>query len=108
MQILKCLRCGHEWASRKLSRPERCASCTVAYWWRPARIPKIKPVRDTLGRPHKYPVNLLNVGQVMTLPHDAGFNPASAKQAITMYARRHGRQFVVSGSVGGLRVQRVL
>ena len=31
IKIYKCLRCGHEWASRR-DKPLRCARCKTPYW----------------------------------------------------------------------------
>ena len=106
MIICNCLRCGHEWASRKVSRPGRCASCGAKYWWRVARIPKLYPPPLRPGRPTKYPVHLLNVGQQVTLEWPG--NIVSMKQSISAYARRHNKQFKLISTIGGLKVSRVL
>ena len=35
LNIHKCLRCGYEWASRKLGLPQTCAKCRSPYWNKP-------------------------------------------------------------------------
>ena len=32
-----CLRCGHRWLPRKVTRPVRCPACKSSYWSRPRR-----------------------------------------------------------------------
>ena len=105
MDIYNCLRCGHEWASRKIDRPERCAKCTAKYWWRARRT--IKPKTSLpYGRPTKYPVGRLNIGQTMVLEY--GRNVVSMKQSILAHAKRHGKQFRLITTAAGLKVVRVL
>jgi len=106
MQILNCVRCGYEWASRKITRPDRCAKCTSPSWWEPKRVPKIKPDKQKIGRPTKYMVNVLNVGQIMTIPW--GDNILSMKQSIAGYANRHGRSFELKSTTAGLKVKRLI
>ena len=107
MIICKCLRCGHEWASRKLSRPDRCAGCYAKYWWREKRAPRVYTTPGPVGRPHKYPVHLLNIGQTLTVDHTIS-NPLSARQAIAAYGRRSGRRFEVGFTPAGMSVKRIL
>ena len=37
INIIKCLRCDHEWASRNL-HPIRCAKCKTPYWNIPKKV----------------------------------------------------------------------
>jgi len=108
MEIYKCVRCGHEWASRKLSRPDRCAGCTRPNWWRAVRIARIRPdaVRP-VGKPCKYAVHLLNIGQQMTFPYE-GLNVVSAKNSMLRRAKRLGFVLEFKTSGAGLTVTRVL
>ena len=106
MIICKCLRCGWDWISRRLTRPDRCAHCAASYWWREKRHKKIKPDLGPVGRPHKYPVHLLNIGQHMTVDHTN--NTLSARQAIAAYGKRAGRRFTIAASPAGLKVTRTL
>ncbi len=32
MEILKCLRCRHEWIPRTFNKPKLCPSCKSKYW----------------------------------------------------------------------------
>ena len=107
MQICNCVRCGHEWATRKLSRPDRCAKCTRPNWWQAVRVARIKDdaVRS-VGRPPKYAVHLLNIGQKMTFPEPV--NHLAAKQSITARGKKLGFVFEFRPTVGGLVVRRVL
>jgi hypothetical protein len=106
MQINNCVRCGHTWFQRKLTRPDRCAKCVAKYWWRPKRVPRIPGIKQRIGRPNKYPVHVLNVGQTMTIPDIT--NVLSFKQSIAGYEKRHGARFELVATPGGYRVRRVL
>lgn len=33
--LLKCLRCGHEWQTRKTTKPKVCSRCKSAVWNKP-------------------------------------------------------------------------
>lgn len=107
MIICKCVRCGHEWATRKATRPTRCGRCSAKYWYRPARVPRIKPVPHSVGRPAKYPVHVLNVGEIMILPI-INDNVPSMRQSISAYGRRKGKRYETLIVVAGLRVKRTL
>ena len=106
MQILNCVRCGYEWASRRVVTPKRCARCQARAYNRPARVRKIRPPVGPAGRPRRYPVNVLNVGQQMRL--EMPENVVSCKQSIWAYGVRSGRRFEVRATGGGLIVRRVL
>jgi len=40
IKILKCKRCGHEWASKRENRPIICPKCKSPYWDRKRREKK--------------------------------------------------------------------
>ena len=107
MKIHRCERCGHEWASRKLTRPDRCAKCVAKYWWRKARVPKPQVPKKKIGKPNKYPIHLLNIGESMTLERD-GLNVLSMKQSVGAFARRHGRRFEMRQNVAGYKIKRLI
>lgn len=106
LTICKCLRCGHDWASRRYARPPRCAGCGAKYWWRKARKKKGTALSAGLGRPRKYRVDVLKVGQKMTLPRDMG-GLQSMRCAINAYAQKTKRAFKCVECVEGLRVFRI-
>ena len=67
----------------------------------------MRAVGGKLGRPNKYPINLLNINEAMTLPYE-DINILSCKQAIARYADRHNKQFDIVSGVAGLTVTRKL
>jgi hypothetical protein len=108
MLIHKCVRCYHEWGSRMLSRPDRCAGCHAKYWWRPKRVAKLKLPPNPVGRPRRYQVDVLNVGQAMTVPAEDIVNVLSFKQCVEAHARKTGKKFVVTRTLTGYRINRTL
>ena len=39
--MLTCLRCGHTWLRRSLTKlPDRCAKCNSPYWDKPRKEPE--------------------------------------------------------------------
>ena len=96
MDLLNCKRCGHDWYQRKPGKPRNCAKCKVLYWDRPARIPKSHNNPGPVGRPMKYPIDLLEVGQSIILPWeplpDGSYNQ-SKMNAIRNYSRKTGKKF---------------
>jgi hypothetical protein len=67
----------------------------------------MKGTPRAIGRPIKYAVHLLNIGQSMTLPYE-GLNVISAKNAIMRLGKRRGMIFKFGASAGGLLVTRAL
>jgi len=61
-----------------------------------------------VGRPRKYRIDLLNIGQSMTLAYDDVPNVLSCKQSISAYEIRYGRRFTITASAVGMKVQRTL
>ena len=108
-KVLTCVRCGYIWASRAVTNPLRCAKCHAKYWDRAARIKKViaTPV-GPVGRPHKYPVHLLNIGQTLTVPHGSEAQNISAKQSVNAYGIRAGRQFTSRTTPAGIVFTRIL
>lgn len=106
MEKHHCLRCGKDWVSRKIGRPERCGQCGAKYWWRYARPRPVARDKQRVGRPSKYPVGSLNIGQSMTLSVDN--NALSIHQSIKAYGLRHGTRYEVASTMAGLVVKRVL
>lgn len=101
-----CERCGYNWISRHYSRPIRCAKCRAWSWWRPKLPKKIRPEPGPVGRPRKYYVGHLNVGQQARLEYDK--NITSMKQSINAYAIRAGKKFVLTSEPACLLVRRVI
>lgn len=110
LTIHNCVRCSYQWGSRLQRRPDRCPGCKRPNFWRPKRIPRLKPLENRgPGKPLKYPVNLLNVGQEMTIPKDTlRKNPYSVRASVVAWAKRHGRTFKLTSSLAGLHVRRVM
>lgn len=113
MQIHKCVRCGHEWASRAEVRPNRCAKCTARNWWKPPREVNAG-VDKKMGRPCRYPIENLEVGQAIMFPwHRLPTGWPDVKQnrimnvCIQNYAHRTGRNYRRQSSPKGLLVTRV-
>lgn len=69
-------------------------------------MPKLKLPKKSSGRPTKYAVGLLNVGQQMTFEWPS--NILSMKQSIEAYARRHGTRYEMKDTHAGLVVRRVI
>jgi len=90
-----------------MSKPDRCARCTAKYWWREKR--KLKPKRklQAVGRPCKYPVHVLNIGESMVLDRE-NLNVLSMKQSVMAYARRHGKQFELRQALEGYKIKRII
>jgi hypothetical protein len=111
MSINVCLRCAHEWHS-KSTKPTRCAKCKAYNWWRPARTPKER-IKRPRGRPTKYDLSNLGIGQSKKFPWfltDRG--PDEKKNhvmhtAIVNYAKRHNFKIKIDISCGGLIVNRI-
>jgi len=91
-----------------LSRPDRCAGCHAKYWWRAKRVSKLSLPPGPVGRPRRYPVDLLNVGQVMTIPIEDVTNVLSFKQCVGAHARKTGKKFEIVRTIGGYRINRTL
>ena len=109
MDICFCVRCDYKWLPRKLTRPDRCAKCHAKYWWRPARVAITAPEStQPVGRPRRYRVDLLNIGQSMTLPYEDVPNVLSCKQSISAYERHSGRRFKLTTSPAGIKATRTL
>ena len=108
MELLNCKRCGHNWYRRKLRLPDRCAKCNVKHWDRPKRVPAPFIPAARVGRPNKYRVDILNIGQGITIPYETSAEIPSIKQAIHAYGRRHGKRFAIAGAVEGLKIKRLI
>ena len=106
LTICKCERCGHDWASRRYARPARCSRCGAPYWWRKARKKGEKKLSAGLGRKRKYRVDVLRIGQKMTLERDLG-EITNMRNAIYIYAQKSGRAFQTKEVLAGLEVKRV-
>ena len=113
MKKNKCVRCGHEWWPRTPEKPRNCGKCKVAYWWRPARVAKQRQP-GPVGAPRKYPVDTIEIGQSVLLPwHRDAVDMTnyerknrSMNMAVRSYARRAGKEFIMTGEPSGLRVYR--
>lgn len=113
MERWKCQRCGHEWWPRTPDKPQRCAKCKVKYWWRAARAPRPPDPPGPIGRPIKYPLRGLEVGESVLLPYAVGADRLPDEQknhamvsAVNSYVRRHRWEVVKKPSAAGLRVTR--
>jgi len=49
IHIHKCLRCGHEWASKN-PHPIRCPKCKSPYWFKERRVRMERFIEDTETR----------------------------------------------------------
>ena len=108
LRIMNCVRCGYSWASRLVTNPIQCPKCHSKYYDRPARVKPPKKEVGAIGRPHKYPVHLLNINQHMTIPFSTEAANISAKQSVAAYGIRSGRRFTVKASPAGLVFTRVM
>jgi predicted Zn-ribbon and HTH transcriptional regulator len=50
-RIYKCVRCGYEWAGRKITEPKKCARCASPYWDKPV-IKYNRPRKSELTKVH--------------------------------------------------------
>ena len=114
-----CVRCQARgkpctWIRRTVEQPKRCPKCGSPYWWRPARIAKVRIV-GPVGAPVKYPIQGLEVGYKITIPWPKLPNGvidskklSSIHSAISSYGRRSGKKFKHNeGSGSGLTVVRL-
>ena len=122
MDLLRCVRCGHEWYQRTPERPLRCANrnCSRPNWWRPARVRKERYV-GSVGAPIQYPFHNLEPGQSVLIKWPVGINAdttrldggrdykkiISLNSCISSHARRTGKKFIKEGKPAGLLVTRL-
>lgn len=114
LSIHNCIRCRHEWSSRMIERPRRCAKCGRPNWWKPVRIPKQIERSNPVGRPRMYPVNFLEIGQSMILEWNKlpngyldSYRNKVMNIAIQNYAKRTGKTFRREGRPCGLKITRL-
>ena len=111
VKILNCVRCGHSWFARKSTLPRNCARCKILYWYKPARIPKYYGEPRPVGRPYKYPVDSLEVGQTKIIPHNFlpdghNVNNRGIYISIGRYSKKTGRKFDFKSMLHDLLVTR--
>ena len=108
LKIKNCVRCGHCWASRLITNPSQCPNCHCKRFDIPVRVKLPQKEVGPVGRPHKYPVHLLNINQHMTIPFGTEAGNISAKQSIAAYGIRSGRRFKIKASPAGMVVTRIM
>jgi hypothetical protein len=79
-----------------------------ANWWKPVRVKIIRNAVREIGRPRKYMINLLNVGQSMIFPWDEITDVLSFKQCVQSYSRRSQRKFKTDNVGIGIKVSRIM
>ena len=109
MPVWECIRCPGEpsrWTGRTSEAPKHCPRCRATRWWlpRPGKV----------GRPERYPIGQMEVGDVVVLPWapmlehnvvDVETNNLMDR-AVRAHAKRHGKEFRTEGVSDGLRVER--